>query len=244
MRRFSFVHILSGWLACGSAWAQPVDYVIDQAHDLPDVIEGIHSLRGYPSITQEFTPTFGALDIIEVYTRDWGNPRTNGLGATLQVSLRENSTNGALVAISAPLALPDDWLGPSQFLFPQLAWLTPGKRYAIELRLLQGDNWGVDSYGTFGPPYDGGRYFVGTNLIASADMWFRTGVRVPGARLVLERERVLRWEGIPPLLYSVWTSSNLTNWTHAGFAQSATPNYSFTNSTGDAAMLFYKVSFP
>ena len=144
--------------------------------------------------------------------------------------------------MSAPLALPDGWLGSSQFFFTNLVWLTPGKRHAIEVRLLAGNNWGVDSYGTFAPPYADGRYFIGTNLITSTDMWFRTGMRVPGPRLAFDG--VLRWEGIPPLAYSVWTSCDLTNWDHAGVVQSVTRDYFFTNTVGKATNVFYKVSYP
>jgi hypothetical protein len=103
---------------------------------------------------------------------------------------------------------------------------------------------GVDSYGTFAPPYEGGRYFVGTNRVTSADMWFRTGVRPPGTRLAFEHDGVLRWEGISPLTYSVWASNSLTNWTHLDFVQSHTKDYAFTNNASGPGMRFFKVSVP
>lgn len=244
MRRNLCFSVLGACLACGLALAQPVIYLVDQAHDTLDVSEGIHSLVAYPTVTQEFTPRFGALDIVEIYTRDWSFPSTNGIGGTLQVSIREDSTNGAVLAVSAPLELADGWLGPSQFLFTNLVWLTSGKRHAIEIRLLEGNNWGVDSYGTFAPPYGGGRYFVGTNLVTTTDLWFRTGVRPPAARLAIDRDGVLRWAGVSPLTYSVWTSSDLGRWNHAGFVQSETSAYFFTNNVPGAPGLFYKVSYP
>ncbi len=243
MKSFFCLSLLGGCLTGTSALAT-MDYLVDQAHDWPGVIEATHSLVAYPSVTQEFTPAFGALDVVEVYTRDWSFPVTNGIGATLQVSIREDTTNGAILAASAPLELPDGWEGPSQFLFANLVWLTPGKRYAIEVELLEGNNWGVDSYGTFAPPYDGGRYFVGPYQINGKDMWFRTGVRVPNVRLILDRQRVVRWTGIPPLTYRVWSSTDLVKWSHAGFVQSETPDYAFTNNAGAATSLFYKVSLP
>ena len=69
-------------LFSSSTAAHPIDYVIDQAHDWPDVSEGIHSLVGFPSITQEFVPVHSALDTVEIYTRDWSFPLTNGVGGT------------------------------------------------------------------------------------------------------------------------------------------------------------------
>lgn len=244
MKSFFCICLLGAGLASVSVLATTVIYTVDQAHDWPGVIEATHSLVAYPSVTQEFTPTLGALDVVEVYTRDWSFPVTNGVGGTLQANIREDSTNGAILAVSAPLELPDGWEGPSRFLFPNLVWLTPGKRFAIEVRLLAGNNWGVDSYGTFAPPYDGGRYFVGPHQLSGKDMWFRTGVRAPNVRLVLDRERVVRWSGIPPLTYRLWSSTNLADWIPAGFVQSDTPDYAFTNGAGAAPSMFYKVSFP
>lgn len=43
MKVFFCISILAGSLVCASA-LQPVNYVIDQTHDWPDVSEGIHSL--------------------------------------------------------------------------------------------------------------------------------------------------------------------------------------------------------
>ena len=226
------------------ASAQPVDYVLDQAHDDLHAREGIHSLVGYPTVTQEFTPTFGALNVVEIFTQDWSFPVTNGIGATLQVTIRNDTTNGAVLGVSAPLNLPDGWEGPSRFRFPELVWLTAGKRHAIEVRLIAGNNWGVESYGAFAPPYPGGRYFVGPHLVTDADMWFRLGVSPPAVKLGLGDARVIAWQGIPPLSYSVWWSTSLTNWSFAGAIQSAVNDYRFTNRVEGAAQQFFKVSFP
>lgn len=236
--------VTASLLAGLSLLAQPVDYVVDQAHDLLDTVEDIHSLIAYPTITQEFTPTYRALNVVEIYTRDWSSPTMNGTGGTLQVTVREDTTNGTVLAVSEPLELPDGWEGPSRFHFADLVWLTPGNRYAIEVRLLAGNNWGVDSHGEFAPPYAGGRYFVGPHLVTGADMWFRTGVRPPATKLKLESERVLAWPGIPPLPYRVWMSTTLTNWQFAGIIQSTADTYRFTNEASTAGQIFYKVSFP
>ena len=246
MRKLYWICLVAGGLCWNSLAEQPPDYVIDQAHDLPFASEGVHSLIGFPSITQEFVPQFTALNVVEILTRDWSFPLTNGIGGTLQVTIRDDSTNGPVLGVSEPLQLPDGWIGPSQFAFSTLVPLTPGRRHAIEVRLLEGNNWGVESYGAFAPPYEAGRYFVGTNLVNGADMWFRTGIRPPAVRLEIDPAQinVIRWQGIPPLTYSVWTSTNLTTWTQAGLVQSTTPSYSFTNNAPAPSQLFYRVSAP
>lgn len=234
------VACISGALA---VVARGEDFIVDQGHDDVFAGESIHSLLAFPSLTQEFTPTLSAIDVVEIFTRDWSNPATNGVGAVLQVTLREDSTNGPVLAVSAPTEFPDGWFGPSRFTFTNLVWITPGKRYAFELKLLAGNNWGVDSYGTFAPPYREGRYFIGTNLMQNSDLWFRTGVRPPPARLSSVVPGVLRWKAVAPLSYSVWTSDTLTNWFHAGFVSSESTEYAFTNGATANAM-FYRVSVP
>lgn len=236
--------ITASLLAGLSLLAEPVDYAVDQVHDQLDTVEDIHSLIAYPTITQEFTPTHRALNVVEIYTRDWSSPTINGVGGTLQVTIREDTTNGTVLAVSEPLELPDGWEGLSRFNFPELVWLTPGNRYALEVRLLTGNNWGVDSYGEFAPPYAGGRYFVGPHLVTSADMWFRAGVRPPATKLKLESERVIAWPGIRPLPYRVWLSTTLTNWQLAGIIQSTADTYRFTNAVSTAPQVFFKVSQP
>jgi hypothetical protein len=89
MKLFLHLTLLGGWLAPGPAQAGALNYLVDQAHDWPDAFEATHSLVAYPSVTQEFTPALGALDVVEVYTRDWSWPITNGFGGTLQVTRRE-----------------------------------------------------------------------------------------------------------------------------------------------------------
>jgi hypothetical protein len=242
MKRFWM--IVSAALIGPGATAQTFDYAVDQAHDLPEAFEGSHSLIAYPTITQEFTPTHSALNVVEIYTRDWGMPAGNGLGATLAATIRADTTNGAVLAVSGPVVLPDGWEGVSRFEFAELVPLTPGNRYALEVRLLAGDNWGVDSYGLLWPSYAGGRYFVGPHQVNGTDMWFRTGVRPPPVRLVSEGAQIIRWEGIPPLYYSVWKSTTLTNWAWVGWAQPASGSYAFTNQAPGSGAVFFQVSFP
>lgn len=227
---------------CVRVAGQGSGLVLDQAHD-EDWSEAIHRIQAYPLVAQEFTPAVGGLDFVEVFTRDWSFPVTNGVGATLQVLLREGSVTGGVLAASSPRELPDGWVGPTNFWFTNIVWLETGRQYAFEVKVLEGNPWGIESYGTFAPPYDGGRYFLGTNIMRDVDLWFRTGVRVPRPELRVSSRQAIEWAGIPPLAYSVLRSTDLTKWVHAGFVDGTSTNYAFTNVVaGERA--FYRVTFP
>ncbi len=175
--------VFVGTAACQGV-IQGADYRVDQQHDWPIQVDLITSIQVYAPIVQEFTPAIGALDVVEIWTEDFGSSGGNGRGATLEVLLREDTTNGAVLATSAPLSLPDGWNGPSRFHFTNVVWLTPEVRYALELRAVAGDNWGVHSHGELIPPtYSRGRYFVAGRPTDSQDMWFRTGVRMPTSQV-------------------------------------------------------------
>ncbi|HMP84659.1 MAG TPA: hypothetical protein PKA41_18345 [Verrucomicrobiota bacterium] len=220
------------------------DYFIDQRHDLEE-FEATHSIQGLSPVVQEFTPSIGALDVVEIWTQDGSNPVTNGVGATLQVWIRDDTTNGTILAESQPLALPDGWDGPARFVFTNLVWLEGAKRYAMELKVLSGNNWLVRSHGSlFPPPYPAGRYFLGSSVSTQTDMWFRTGVRVPSPHAHLEYPHRLRWQGIPSMSYRVWRSTNLLDWTEAGTVFLNSTNFLFTNLVTAGSATFYRVSQP
>jgi hypothetical protein len=217
---------------------------IDQRHDLPE-FEATHSIQALSPVVQEFTPSIGGLDVIEIWTEDGSFPVTNGVGATLQVWLRDDTTNGTVIAASQPRQLRDGWNFLTSFHFTNIVWLEPAKRYAIEVKVLSGDNWLIHSHGDlFAPPYPGGRYFLGGTVTERSDMWFRTGVRVPRPRIVLEHQQGLRWLGIPSLSYRVWSSPNLLDWTESGRVFLNTTNFFFTNIVHDAPARFYRVTQP
>lgn len=224
--------------------AQPHDYFIDQRHDLPE-FEATHSIQGLSPVVQEFTPSIGALDVIEIWTEDASFPVTNGLGATLQVWLRDDTIHGSILAASEPRALPDGWNGVTQLVFTNIVWLEAAKRYAMELKVLSGNNWMVRSHGDlFPPPYPAGRYFLAGVPTERADMWFRTGLRVPRPHLTLEYPHGVRWLGIPSMSYRVWSSTNLLEWIESGRLFQNTTNFFFTNILTGAPHTFYRVTQP
>ena len=224
--------------------AQPLDYFVDQRHDLPE-FEATHSIQALSPVVQEFTPSIGGLDVIEIWTEDGSFPVTNGGGATLQLWLRDDTTNNALLAASRPLALPDGWNGPARLLFTNIVWLEGAKRYAMELKVLSRDNWLVRSHGDlFPPPYPAGRYFLRGAATERSDMWFRTGVRVPRPDIHLEYPHRLRWLGIPSMSYRVWSSTNLVEWIESGRVLLHTTNFVFTNLVTDTPRSYYRVTQP
>ena len=231
---------------CGStATAFSLDYRIDQGHDWPNEIEAYHSIQALSPVVQEFTPALGALDVVEIWTQDLGTVQSNGTGATLEVWIRDNATNGTVLGVSAPLVLPDGWNGPSRFNFTNPVWLTPEVRYAIELRVIAGDNWGVNSHGSLFPPvYPRGRYFLAGKPTDATDMWFRTGLQVAAPLVVLEPGNGLRWQGVPPLTYRVWGSVNLQDWGEVGQVTATSTNCAFSNIVFTEPHLFFKVSQP
>ena len=226
------------WVA-GSALGTEL---IDQRHDMPDAYEGSHSIQLVGPIRQEFTPAVGALDFVDVWTEDMGFVTPGSLGATLQLLLLDNATNGQALAGSAQIALPNNWEGVARFSFTNTVWLVPGNVYALEVRVVEGDNWGLISYGDLFPErYAGGRYFLNGRAVASADMWFRTGLRIVGPQLALEHGVGLRWGGVPALSYGVWGSADLENWTELGRLTATTTNCLFTNIVSGQERLFYRV---
>lgn len=228
-------------LCPGLIQAAAADYRVDQQHDWPNEFEAYHSIQGLAPVIQEFTPAIGALDVVEIWTQDLGNPQNNGLGATLQLFLRETDT-GPVLAASAPLTLPDGWNAPSRFQFTNLVWLTPEVPRALELRVIAGDNWGVNSHGSLFPPaYSRGRYFLAGKPTEALDMWFRTGLRMPAPHC---DQTGIHWQGVPPLNYLVWGSINLKDWGEIGQLTSTTANYSFTNLARAEPKLFFRVTHP
>ncbi|HET8576051.1 MAG TPA: PEP-CTERM sorting domain-containing protein [Methylomirabilota bacterium] len=145
----------------------------------------IHSIQLGAPIGQSFTPLLPALDVVELLTIDFGD-FPNGIGATLQVNLRADSIAGNIIATSNPVALPDDFGGPTvtfpngggvtHFDFAATVALVPGNLYVIEPVVVAGDSWGlVDILGV---------YANGSAIVSGhetpGDWWFREGpVAIP-----------------------------------------------------------------
>jgi|PlaIllAssembly_1097288.scaffolds.fasta_scaffold133563_2 hypothetical protein len=238
--------ILLAWtVACVLLRAHAANsfFLVDQRHDLSNAYEGYHNIRAYPPV-QEFVPSVGALDAVDIWTLDLGYPSTNGAGATLQASILSDAVNGTVLAESEPVVLPDNWDGPSRFVLREQLLLEPGRSYAIALRVLDGDTWGIRNYGELFPSYPFGRYFIGGIAVDSFDIWFRTIVNFVPPFLAIDSHRTIRWQGIPSLPYTVWRSADLSHWSIAGTARASSRDFSFSEEHPDSGALFYRVSYP
>jgi len=239
-------HILLVWsVSCLLLPGHAADsfFLVDQRHDLPDAYEAYHNIRSYPPV-QEFVPTLGALDAVDVWTLDLGYPNTNGAGATLQVIILTNAVDGIAVAESEPVVLPDNWDGPSRFVLRDQVLLEPGRTYALAVKVLEGDVWGIRSYGQLFPSYPLGRYFIGGTPVDSLDIWFRSIVNFAAPALTIDSLATLRWQGIPSLPYTIWKSPDMLNWSIAGTARASSRDFSFSEKLPGSGPLFYRVSYP
>ena len=136
---------------------------------------------------QSFIPTFSSIQFIQLNFED--SNRSNGLGASVYLSLRSGSITGAVLATTAPVFLPDGFGypnggntgnpngGPTNFFFATPVIVTPGTTYYFDLNVISGgDAFLVDAY-HYG--YSNGQLFILGQPSIGNDMWFREGIIVP-----------------------------------------------------------------
>ena len=72
------------------------------------------------------------------------------------------------------------------------------------------------------------------------------GFTVPAPYLVMASTKVIRWQGVSNVTYSVQALTNLatTNWLTVGTATSTTTNFSYTNATPGAVQRYFRVTYP
>jgi hypothetical protein len=166
----------------GAPGAVAHPFVVDQANTNSGGGFLIHSIQLSGPIGQSFTPLLPSLDVVELLTIDFSD-HPNGLGATLQVNLREASIGGNIIATSDLVALPDDFGrltvgGVTHFDFAATVALVPGSLYVIEPVVVAGDSWGlVDLLGVYG---NGSAIISGH--VSPGDWWFQEGPAV-GSRI-------------------------------------------------------------
>lgn len=149
--------------------------VVDQSSAVDTSRAGWWSIKTLGPVGQTFRPSFAGLDAIELWTEDQWDAGCSGVGAILQVNIREAAIEGPLVGSSSPVVLPDCFKGITFFGFPSLIAFTPDRFYVIEVVVMSEDNWGVvwqqvpDSYPR------GEAIVLGTS--GDADIWFQEGLR-------------------------------------------------------------------
>jgi hypothetical protein len=153
-------------VAAGPAGAVP--FLVDQSNLPPSPGSGINYRNFH--LAQSFTPTFSALDVVELDLE---------LGpAILRVDIRRGGVTGPVRGSSADVLVqtPQTQRQVFQFLFDSPIPLVPGNLYVIDLVFVSGDG----GFSTIGPDtYAGGQAFAdGSSQIqghGAADLWFQTG---------------------------------------------------------------------
>lgn len=152
-----------------------VSFVVDQRND--NFEPGLfNNIEFFTPIGQEFVPRFNSLNVVELYTDDFGG--TNGLGASLFTNIRFDTIVGTIVGTSSLVTLPDNFEGITQFNFPSFVSLNPNQRYVIEVRVASGDVWAVASSGGPNSTYPDGRWIIQGQPRENNDLWFREGTTV------------------------------------------------------------------
>jgi hypothetical protein len=180
-------------LACAATRSAAHPFQIDQGSDgSPFGGFGIDATTGN-TIGQEFTPTFNALDVVEI---GLGPRDPNSFG--LKVNIRAGSLAGPIVGTSLQAVVQGAPPAPPvfHFDFASPVPLVPGNLYVIQPILVQ-PTAPVGFSFLDPPPYAGGRAIIHGVIRDDVDMIFRTGLTVPepsalmlcaiGAALLLRR---------------------------------------------------------
>jgi hypothetical protein len=168
--------------------ASAVPFTIDQRNDnfSPGLFQNISF---FAPIGQEFIPALNSLDVVELFTTDFGG----SAGGNLFVDIHFDNIFGPVVGSSNILELPDGFSGISQFTFPETVFLNPEQRYVISVNTFEGsDFWGIGSSGGPNSTYPQGNQIITVNGVTTSragnDLWFREGphqVPVPEPSTVL-----------------------------------------------------------
>ncbi len=149
--------------------------VVDQSSEVDTSRAGWWSIRTLGPVGQTFRPSFAGLDAIELWTEDQWDAECSGVGARLQVNLREAAIDGPLVGSSSPVVLPDCFKGIVFFGFPSLLAVTPDKVYVVEVVVVSGENWGV-VWQQVPDAYSRGESVV-LGASGNGDIWLQEGLR-------------------------------------------------------------------
>ncbi len=158
---------------CGGENSSGPTFIPDQVN-AAFTPSGFQSIQELSPIGQEFTPTLSSLDLVELFTEDFGNLH-NGVGGELVVNIQRGTITGPIIATSLPVTLPDSFSGITHFNFPSSVSLTPGEIYVIEVTVASGDAWGVGmSSGPLSTYAGGGPILQGVSQ-TGYDLWFKEG---------------------------------------------------------------------
>ena len=151
-------------------------FVYDQQSSVDGVYrEGGVEIQPTQPMGQSFTPSLNSVGFVRIYAYDADS--ADGLGATLYLNLRADSITGPILGTTDPLALPNFFGRPVDFIFSTPVPVTPGTTYFFQPVVQSGNTWGLNASDY---NYAGGTAFVlGQPNTRNWDLWFREGVVVP-----------------------------------------------------------------
>jgi hypothetical protein len=153
-----------------------VSYYLDQFNAGSSLYQNVVS---YAPMGQEFTPSYSALDIVELRLKG-----DTGAGFVLRV--RDGTITGPALATSDTLTLATDFNGIALFEFERVP-LTPQRMYVLEIVQVSGRGALAASSGGPSSTYPGGRQILKGRPQETNDLWFKEGAgsprppEVPGA---------------------------------------------------------------
>ncbi len=143
-------------------------------------------------IGQEFTPTLGSLDFVDLHVDDAGSDI--GPGADFFVNIRMGTIGGTIVGTSDTIHVPDGTntgggITITRLLFSTPVSLTPGSLYVLQVvqtGSIGGSNGNFGIAGNFGNTYTHGDAIIGGSGSPNFDFYFREGtVPEPGSLVLL-----------------------------------------------------------
>jgi hypothetical protein len=160
-------------LAC-AALGQGTMFFDQQSSDQNNIGEFLADISSNQPIGQSFTPSLSAVRFVQLYLSD---NILGGAGGILSVSLLSASVTGAVLSVSAPVSLPQNFKGIVNFYFPTDISVNPGTTYYFRPAVQSGDGFAVYTDNHF--QYPGGTAIYHGTASTFEDLWFREGIIVP-----------------------------------------------------------------
>jgi hypothetical protein len=159
-------------------YAQGTMVFDQQSWDESNRGEFLADISASQPIGQSFTPSLAGIGFVRLYISD---RTSDGIGTTVFVNIRSGSITGAVISSTSPVALPDQFHGPMNFLFSTEIPLTPGVTYFLQPVIQSGEDFGIG----FGPfNFTGGTGFFNGTPSQFDDLWFREGIIVPEPSMI------------------------------------------------------------
>jgi hypothetical protein len=144
------------------------EFLVDQRNEPTPSLH--HSIRYYMPMGQEFVPTLGRLDVVELDVVD-----LSGAPSELQVRIRRDAPDGEILGESAVVPVAPWQEGTTHFDFPVPLAVAAGQRHVLEVVHVSGPGNPMLGSGD-DAAYADGRAFLSGGFTIANDFWFRTGL--------------------------------------------------------------------